>query len=106
MESPQISTDTTSLEELEPRRFCRLVPESLNAGVKEMQYDVRGEIYLAAQAMLAEGKEVIFTNVGNPHAMGQKPLTFPRQVMALCTYPALLDMPDVLNNFAVDAIQR
>lgn len=24
--------------------------------------------------------QIIFTNVGNPHALGQKPLTFPRQV--------------------------
>lgn len=27
--------------------------------------------------------QVIFTNVGNPHALGQKPLTFIRQVFAL-----------------------
>lgn len=24
--------------------------------------------------------QIVFTNVGNPHALGQKPLTFPRQV--------------------------
>ena len=30
-----------------------------------------------------EGKEVIYTNVGNPQALGQNPLTFPRQVLSL-----------------------
>lgn len=29
---------------------------------------------------LATYLQIIFTNVGNPHALGQKPLTFPRQV--------------------------
>lgn len=48
--------------------------------VKDTQYAVRGEIYLAATQRIAEGKEVIFTNVGNPHGLGQKPLTFIRQV--------------------------
>lgn len=32
--------------------------------------------------------QVIFTNVGNPHALGQKPLTFIRQVFALVRYAA------------------
>lgn len=29
---------------------------------------------------LSWSSQIIFTNVGNPHALGQKPLTFPRQV--------------------------
>jgi len=48
--------------------------------VKKCQYAVRGEIYLAATERIKSGKEVIFTNVGNPHGLGQKPLTFLRQV--------------------------
>ncbi|KAG7249434.1 hypothetical protein CRUP_007688, partial [Coryphaenoides rupestris] len=35
--------------------------------------------------------EVIKANVGDAHAMGQKPITFIRQVLALCAYPPLLD---------------
>jgi hypothetical protein len=34
--------------------------------------------------------QIIFTNVGNPHALGQKPLTFPRQVsvqQSTCSFP-------------------
>jgi glutamate--glyoxylate aminotransferase len=58
-------------------------PESLNANVKKTVYAVRGELYLRASELQKEGKKIIFTNVGNPHALGQKPLTFPRQVKSL-----------------------
>jgi hypothetical protein len=54
--------------------------EELNENVKRVQYAVRGELYLRASELQKEGKKIIFTNVGNPHALGQKPLTFPRQV--------------------------
>jgi glutamate--glyoxylate aminotransferase len=65
-------------------------------------YDVRGEIYLAAVKRVQAGKEVIFTNIGNPHSLGQKPVTFTRQVMSLVVNPDLLDLeghfpPDVLD---------
>lgn len=85
---------------------CRLLPETLNSGVTDMEYDVRGEIYLKAQQRIAEGKEVILTNVGNPHAVGEKPLTFPRQVLSLCSCPSLLDQPEVLKHFPEDAVER
>ena len=38
-------------------------------------------------------KEVIKANVGDAHAMGQKPITFLRQVLALTVSPELLDDP-------------
>ncbi|KAM8966333.1 alanine aminotransferase 2-like [Pelodytes ibericus] len=45
---------------------------------------------------IREGKEKPFREItachlGDLHAMGQKPCTFLRQVVTLCTYPALLD---------------
>lgn len=55
--------------------------------VKKCQYAVRGEIYLAATERIKAGKEVIFTNVGNPHGLGQKPLTFLRQVRGASEEP-------------------
>ena len=51
-------------------------------------------------------QQIIFTNVGNPHALGQKPLKFPRQVVALCQAPFLLDNPNVGMIFPADAISR
>jgi glutamate--glyoxylate aminotransferase len=79
-------------------------PETLNANVKKTVYAVRGELYLRASELQKEGKKIIFTNVGNPHALGQKPLTFPRQVMALCQAPFVMDDPHVGLLFPPDAI--
>uniref|UniRef100_A0A4W3GLP0 alanine transaminase n=1 Tax=Callorhinchus milii TaxID=7868 RepID=A0A4W3GLP0_CALMI len=36
-------------------------------------------------------REVIRANIGDAHAMGQKPITFIRQVVAICAYPELLN---------------
>ena len=79
---------------------------SINENVKKSQYAVRGELYLRASELQKEGKKIIFTNVGNPHALGQKPLSFPRQVVALCQAPFLLDDPNVGLLFPADAIAR
>ncbi|CAK9316563.1 unnamed protein product [Citrullus colocynthis] len=80
--------------------------ESINDNVKKAQYAVRGELYLRASELQKEGKKIVFTNVGNPHALGQKPLTFPRQVVALCQAPFLLEDPNVGLIFPPDAIAR
>ncbi|KAL6011426.1 Glutamate--glyoxylate aminotransferase 2 [Asimina triloba] len=80
--------------------------DSINDKVKKVAYAVRGELYLRASELQKEGKKIIFTNVGNPHALGQKPLTFPRQVIALCQAPFLLDDPNVGLVFPADAIAR
>ena len=48
-----------------------LTAANINENMKKCQYDVRGEIYLAAVKRTSEGKEVIYTNVGNPQALGQ-----------------------------------
>lgn len=71
-----------------------------------MRFDVTGAVYNAAMQRLKEGKEVIFTNVGNPHALGQTPITFLRQVMALVTAPFLLDDPAMVSRFPQDAVER
>lgn len=57
-------------------------------------------------ARQASGKPVIFTNVGNPQVLKQKPVTFPRQVLALCLCPDLLDRPETAKLFARDVIAR
>nr|CAD1840935.1 unnamed protein product [Ananas comosus var. bracteatus] len=98
--------------------------ESLNENVKKVAYAVRGSSICALPSSKKKGKrlfvvtklfslltiqlflQIIFTNVGNPHALGQKPLTFPRQVVALCQAPFLLDDPNVGLIFPADAIAR
>lgn len=83
-----------------------LTSASINENMKKCKYDVRGEIYLAAVKRTLEGKEVIYTNVGNPQALGQVPLAFNRQVMALLMAPFLLDQPNAKSLFPADVIAR
>lgn len=74
-----------------------LTIENINPHVKKMEYAVRGPIVIRAGEIEQEmsknpkhGKpfsEVIRANIGDCHATGQKPNTFIRQVVALCTDP-------------------
>ena len=81
---------------------------TMSQGLRRMQYAVRGEVVLRADALQAEGREITFTNVGNPHGVGQSPITFYRQVLALCDLPEAngVDHPDVGRLFPRDAIAR
>ncbi|CAK9192099.1 unnamed protein product [Sphagnum troendelagicum] len=81
-------------------------PDSLNPNVKNTVNTLTGELFLRAFELQKEGKKIIFAHAGNPHALGQKPLTFPRQVMALCQAPFLMDNPHVGLLFPSDAIAR
>jgi len=82
-------------------------PDLLNANMKKTQYAVRGELYLRAEELRRQGKEIIFTNVGNPQALGQIPLTFSRQVMALVTGAHfMLKDPEFRKLFKEDVIER
>eukprot|EP01138_Halocafeteria_seosinensis_P005291 gb/GECG01005410.1/.p1 GENE.gb/GECG01005410.1/~~gb/GECG01005410.1/.p1 ORF type:complete len:537 (+),score=59.92 gb/GECG01005410.1/:1-1611(+) len=92
----------------------QLTVESMNANLREAQYAVRGEIVLRAmehKAALERGEsrpfnKVIHCNIGNPQELGQEPLTYPREVLALVNHPALLDNPKVTELFSPDAVQR
>ncbi len=79
---------------------------TINENMRKCKYEVRGEIYLAAQKRAQQGKEVIYLNVGNPQALGQKPLTFNREVMALMMAPFLMDSETSASMFSPDAIAR
>ncbi len=80
--------------------------DNINERMKQVKYEVRGEIYLAAQQRLKEGKEVIALNIGNPQSLGQQPLTFNRQVLSILMAPFLLDDPAVRKSFPEDVIHR
>ena len=49
---------------------------------------------------------MILTNVGNPQALGQQPITFFRQVMALLVAPFLEDDPAIAARMPPDVRQR
>ncbi|XP_020739908.2 alanine aminotransferase 1 [Odocoileus virginianus] len=79
-----------------------LTLDSMNPCVRRVEYAVRGPIVqraLELEQELRQGvkkpfTEVIRANIGDAQAMGQIPITFPRQVLALCVHPDLLNSPD------------
>ena len=83
-----------------------LTVETANENVVNTQYAVRGEIVQIASKLASEGKKIIYCNIGNPQSLGQKPITFFRQVLALCDCPSLLESPDVDKLFPSDAVAR
>lgn len=84
--------------------------DNLNPCIIRMEYAVRGPLVIRASEIEKElqnnvqkpFKTVIKANIGDCHAMGQKPITFIRQVLALVSYPVLLDDP----RFPSDAKER
>lgn len=74
-----------------PRVDDRLTVESLNPHVVAAEYAVRGEIvahaYELKRRLATPGHglpfdRVLFCNIGNPQALGQRPFTFVRRVAA------------------------
>ncbi|XP_001948711.2 alanine aminotransferase 1 isoform X1 [Acyrthosiphon pisum] len=73
--------------------------DNMNPNVRIMEYAVRGPLLIRATEIeneLKKGiekpfKEVLKANIGDCHAMGQKPITFIRQVLALVSQPELLE---------------
>ena len=72
-----------------------LHPSDMNPCFIRPQYAVRGDIYLRAVELKAEGREITYCNIGNPQSVGQAPIKFYRNVLALCLCPHLLDHPSV-----------
>jgi len=83
--------------------------DDLNPKCTNIDYAVRGPIVARAVALQTElasdpekvpFEELIFCNIGNPQALGQKPVTFFRQVLAglLC--------PEIAGNFPEDVHDR
>ncbi|CAJ0944649.1 unnamed protein product, partial [Mesorhabditis belari] len=75
-----------------------LTASSINPNVLTMQYAVRGPIVIRANELEKELKKgdhktfstVIKANIGDAHAMGQRPITFIRQVLACVSDPSLM----------------
>ena len=78
----------------------------LNPDLLRAEYAVRGAITIRAQELEAQGRRIIYCNIGNPQAFVQKPLTFLRQILALVEYPALLDDPALAARFPADVVRK
>jgi aspartate/methionine/tyrosine aminotransferase len=78
--------------------------KDLGRAVLDTEYAVRGPIVIRAQELERSGCEIIYCNIGNPQALEQKPLTYVRQVLALCQYPDLISRAAHL--FPADVLER
>ncbi|MCX7027642.1 MAG: aminotransferase class I/II-fold pyridoxal phosphate-dependent enzyme [Spirochaetes bacterium] len=66
-----------------------LTLSELSEAVLATQYAVRGPIVAKAQELERSGRKIIYCNIGNPQSLGQKPLSYMRQVLALAECPNL-----------------
>ncbi|KAL6568338.1 Alanine--glyoxylate aminotransferase 2, mitochondrial [Orobanche hederae] len=89
--------------------------DTINPKVLECEYAVRGEIVTLAQKLQEELKanpdshpfdEILYCNIGNPQSLGQHPITFFREVLALCDHSAILDKSETHGLFSADSIER
>lgn len=73
--------------------------ENINQNIRNLEYAVRGPLVIRAVQLAKELEQgakkpfnsVIRANIGDCHAMNQKPLTFYRQMLACATKPDLME---------------
>ena len=112
-------------------RLRSLNIDNINPHIREAQYAVRGELAIKSEEYRAQLKKsqgqdggqrpptppdsplpfdtVISANIGNPQQLDQKPITFFRQVLALCENPDLLKNEEALKSgfgYKQDVIDR
>ena len=63
---------------------------TLNPSVVAARYAVRGALLARAMELEKEGRAIIRCNIGNPQALGQRPISFTRQVLSLVMNPELV----------------
>jgi aspartate/methionine/tyrosine aminotransferase len=63
---------------------------------------------ISSPQLKAKGADILFTNIGNPQAVGQPPITFFRQVIALTDLPEDygVNHPQVHSFFPADVVRR
>ncbi len=83
-----------------------LTLNDLNPHVLRTEYAVRGPIVERAQQLEAEGRRIIYCNIGNPQALRQRPSTYLRQLLSLVELPGLMDDPGAARHFPPDVIAR
>lgn len=89
----------------------RITHETISPLVKAASYAVRGKIVIRAGQLAAQLKKspgslpfnkIVACNIGNPHSLEQKPLSFTRDVLSLVINPSLKGRA----SFAPDVEQR
>mmetsp|Transcript_48482 Transcript_48482/g.108903 ORF Transcript_48482/g.108903 Transcript_48482/m.108903 type:complete len:508 (-) Transcript_48482:23-1546(-) len=94
-------------ESMLPRKFT---VQEMDDKLRNAKYAVRGAVPQRAAELASKLKagesmpfeRLVFCNIGNPHAVQQKPITFYRQVAAAVTDPSLLEG----GPYATDVVRR
>ena len=98
--------------------MTRLTVNNINPHLVQAEYAVRGQLAIRSEAykkQLSEGRhdlpftEIINANIGNPQQLGQKPITFFRQVLSFLENPGLLQHEEPLSSvfgYPSDVIER
>lgn len=68
-----------------------LTGETINPRVLAAEYAVRGRLLDKAAELEKAGRQVVKCNIGNPQALGQKPLSWVRQILSLVLNRELLE---------------
>lgn len=111
------STSSTSPASMESSSGSthQVTVHNINPKVLKCQYAVRGEIVTQAERLQEQLKEkpgslpydeILYCNIGNPQSLGQQPITFFREVIALCDHPNILDRAETQGLFSADSIER
>lgn len=72
----------------------------INQNIFEMEYAVRGPIPQRAAELKQQGRTIIPCNIGNPQALGQRPISYYRQVLSLIEEPSRIERERKLNRLA------
>ncbi|CEM02687.1 unnamed protein product [Vitrella brassicaformis CCMP3155] len=110
----ELESPTPAQDDGHPAGVCGpiLTIDDVPQRIRDTEYAVRGAVVarsweLAKQLRDNPGSlpfsEIIPANIGNPQAVGQKPIAFNRQVLACVTNPHLMDQPGL---FPADVVSR
>lgn len=71
-----------------------LTHKNINPRVVATEYAVRGRLLERAKELEAAGRSICRCNIGNPQALGAKPLRWIRATLALCVNRELLELAE------------
>ena len=81
---------------------------SVNRNILEIEYAVRGPIPQRAAELRKSGQRIIPCNLGNPQALGQRPISFYREVLSLVEHPVRIErerrLRSLFNGGALDGV--
>ncbi|GKT32566.1 Probable alanine aminotransferase, mitochondrial [Aduncisulcus paluster] len=91
-----------------------LTPGTCFKNAFDVKFDLCGKLLTSAEALDAklqageefDFKKIIYSNLGNPHALGQDPIFYFREVMGLASMPHLFDDESTKASFEPEVIEH